>query len=212
MIGIYKITSPTNRVYIGQSVNIEHRWYMYSFLNCKSQPKLYNSFLKHGFEKHKLVILEECDEPMLNERERYWQEYYDCVEKGMNCSYVGTQYRKQKHSKESREKMSNIRGEKHPHWGRKWSDEVNAKKGRKGELSYWYGKKLSKESTRKRQLKRSNKVKIIENGVETIFECVMDCAVYLKCTTKNVLYRDKCRRENRKSIGRYKDIYIEILK
>lgn len=29
MIGIYKITSPSNRIYIGQSIDIEARWKSY---------------------------------------------------------------------------------------------------------------------------------------------------------------------------------------
>jgi len=39
-IGIYKITSPTHRIYIGQSINIEQRWKGYSITKLKSQPKI----------------------------------------------------------------------------------------------------------------------------------------------------------------------------
>jgi predicted GIY-YIG superfamily endonuclease len=42
MIGIYKITSPTNKVYIGQSLDIEKRFVNYKGLFCKQQTKLYN--------------------------------------------------------------------------------------------------------------------------------------------------------------------------
>jgi hypothetical protein len=48
MIGIYKITSPSKKVYIGQSVNIEKRKYFYEIGNCKKQIKLYNSIKKYG--------------------------------------------------------------------------------------------------------------------------------------------------------------------
>jgi len=35
MIGIYKITSPSNKVYIGQSINIEKRFKSYKRYDCK---------------------------------------------------------------------------------------------------------------------------------------------------------------------------------
>ena len=45
-IGIYKITSPSNKIYIGKSNNINRRFKEYIKLRCKQQPKLYNSFKK----------------------------------------------------------------------------------------------------------------------------------------------------------------------
>lgn len=43
MIGIYKITNPKGKVYIGQSIDINERFKTYSYLKCKNQTKLYNS-------------------------------------------------------------------------------------------------------------------------------------------------------------------------
>jgi hypothetical protein len=48
MVGIYKISNPNGRIYIGQSTNIELRWGKYSKLHCKDQPSLYLSLKKHG--------------------------------------------------------------------------------------------------------------------------------------------------------------------
>jgi hypothetical protein len=59
-IGIYKITNPKGKIYVGQSINIEDRWKMYKRLKCKKQPKLYNSLKKHGPENHLFEIIEEC--------------------------------------------------------------------------------------------------------------------------------------------------------
>lgn len=59
MIGIYKITSPNNRIYIGQSWNIEKRFKNYEILDCKGQPKLYNSLKKYGPKNHKFEIIKE---------------------------------------------------------------------------------------------------------------------------------------------------------
>jgi group I intron endonuclease len=75
-IGIYKITSPTNKIYIGQSTNICLREKYYNRLSCKKQPKLYNSLFKYGFNNHKFEIIEECLVEQLNERETYWKQHY----------------------------------------------------------------------------------------------------------------------------------------
>ena len=81
MIGIYKIISPLNKVYIGQSINIIKRFNDYKILNnCKGQIKLYNSLIKYGTENHKLEIVEECKEEQLNEREIYWGLKFNVLE------------------------------------------------------------------------------------------------------------------------------------
>jgi hypothetical protein len=85
MIGIYKITSPTNKIYIGQSTNIENRKYYYTSIKCDKQHKLYNSLVKYGWEQHKFEVIEECSLEQLNEREIYWGQYYDVLsENGLN--------------------------------------------------------------------------------------------------------------------------------
>lgn len=59
IIGIYKITSPTNKVYIGQSININRRFKEYlNILKSKGQTKLYHSFNKYKIENHTFEILE----------------------------------------------------------------------------------------------------------------------------------------------------------
>jgi len=75
MIGIYKIISPSNKVYIGQSINIEKRKKYYTYVvNNIGQPSLYNSLLKYGFDNHKFEVIEECSLEQLNERETYWKQ------------------------------------------------------------------------------------------------------------------------------------------
>jgi group I intron endonuclease len=100
MIGIYKITSPTGRVYVGQSVDCESRWKNYSG-TCKSQTKLYRSFNKYGIHEHTFEIIEECLQSNLNSRERYWQEHYNVLEEGLNCRLQATDSKSGKMSKES---------------------------------------------------------------------------------------------------------------
>ena len=50
MIGIYKITNPNGKVYIGQSVDIEKRLSNYKRLSQSilEQPAIYNSLLKQN--------------------------------------------------------------------------------------------------------------------------------------------------------------------
>ena len=74
-IGIYKITSPNNKVYIGQSVDIERRFNEYKNKTTHTQPKLLNSLQKYGISNHIFSIIEICVIFDLNTRERYWQEY-----------------------------------------------------------------------------------------------------------------------------------------
>ena len=79
LIGIYKITSPTGKIYIGQSTDINKTWkYRYNNLNnrLKKQPKIFNSLLKYGVGNHKFEIIEECSENKLDEQESYYKQQF----------------------------------------------------------------------------------------------------------------------------------------
>lgn len=120
IIGIYKITSPSGRIYIGQSRNTSQRAYGYKKLNCKGQTKLCNSINKYGWEAHTFEVIEECEFEDLNRRERYWQDFYDVLnkEKGLNCLLQNCDLQLRVFSAESRKKLSEaMSGEKHRQWG-----------------------------------------------------------------------------------------------
>jgi group I intron endonuclease len=106
MIGIYKITSPSNKIYIGQTINYEKRIKKYKSLECKKQTVLYRSFLKYGVENHQFEIIEECDIKELNEKERYYQDYYDVLNIGLNCKLTNTDDKSGKLSEETKLKIS----------------------------------------------------------------------------------------------------------
>lgn len=60
MIGIYKITSPSNKVYIGQTWNVCSRKSAYKRISpIKQQRKLYASLVKYGWENHKFEVIHE---------------------------------------------------------------------------------------------------------------------------------------------------------
>jgi group I intron endonuclease len=74
IIGIYKITSPSGKVYIGQSVNIKRREKAYVNEHCSDQPSIYRSIKKYGWKIHLHEIIEQCSLDELNEREVYWKQ------------------------------------------------------------------------------------------------------------------------------------------
>lgn len=106
MVGIYKITNPKGRVYVGQSKDIEVRWKTYKNLRCKKQRRLYYSLIKYGVNMHIFEVLEECTVESLNEREKYWQEYYNVVEEGLNLEINKSTEPTRILSEETRQKMS----------------------------------------------------------------------------------------------------------
>jgi len=111
IIGIYKITSPSNKIYIGQSINIERRFKHYKNLKeIKGQKKIYFSIKKYGYENHLFEILEECSMDKLDVREKYWINLYDSCNKGLNISEGGGCFGKfnkgKKRSPKTKQKIS----------------------------------------------------------------------------------------------------------
>jgi hypothetical protein len=101
MTGIYKITSPSFKIYIGQSKDILKRWQQYKY--CKNKTKIQNSIKKHGIQKHKFEVIEECSIKLLDERERYWQDFYKVLDKniGLNLVLTQTEYKAKEFSEET---------------------------------------------------------------------------------------------------------------
>ena len=104
---IYKITSPTNKVYIGQTKDWIRRKDEYKHLKCVGQTKLYNSLVKYGFNKHNTEIAEilatSVSQDELDLREVHWWKYYkDLGFEMLNLKEPG---RKGKYSEESKKKM-----------------------------------------------------------------------------------------------------------
>lgn len=86
MICVYKITSPTNRVYVGSTTNVNARWRKYKKLQCISQRKLHSSFLKYGVENHIFEIITECSLDDIFQLETHWGTIYNVLDKkaGLN--------------------------------------------------------------------------------------------------------------------------------
>ena len=114
MIGIYKITNLKGKIYIGQTIDFERRVYQYKMLNCKEQPKLYNSLKKYGFENHQIELIHQCQDGNLTLLERYYQELYRTIENdNLNCFLVTTKDKTGRHTDETKTKISNaLKGKK----------------------------------------------------------------------------------------------------
>lgn len=107
MVGIYKIESPSGRVYIGQSWNIEQRIKQYKQLKCKRQTAVYNSFVKYGVCNHNIEVVHmlpiDVTQEILNNYEFfYWESYKDVGILLMNVREPGS---RGKHSEETKNKM-----------------------------------------------------------------------------------------------------------
>lgn len=158
MIGIYKITNPKGKIYIGKSINIEKRFNSYKNLHCKSQRRLYNSLVKHGVENHLFEVIVNCEEKDLLTLEKYYQEIYQCTSKnGLNCFINGSDKEKRIYEKKSLSIMSNCRKGKKQNLTKeqrlKMSLRVSGNKnpmfGKFGELNPFFGKKHSEETKQK---------------------------------------------------------------
>ena len=71
---IYKITSPTDRIYIGKTYDLRKRinGHICSSKKMRSNIILHNSIAKYGWDAHFLEVVETVDNDLLNEREIYW--------------------------------------------------------------------------------------------------------------------------------------------
>lgn len=145
--GIYKITSPTGKIYIGQSRNINRRIHHYKYNFGIGQPKIYNSIMKYDWENHKFEIVCECSADKLNDLEKYYIKLYNTfntihgmnLNEGGNSSTLLDETKKKisnslsgiKRSKETREKISKSKRGVHTYFPSKETKEKlsNAIKG-----------------------------------------------------------------------------------
>ena len=120
MIGIYKITSPTDKIYIGSSIDIEKRIKHYKSVSCKKQTKLFNSIQKHSWENHLFEVICECDLENLYRLERFYGDMFNVLGvNGLNLILPKNNEIKIGVSEETRNKMSNAKlGEKNTFYGK----------------------------------------------------------------------------------------------
>lgn len=64
--GIYKLTSPNGKSYIGKTTNLYARLNQYKNLHCKNQTYLYHAIKKYGWENFKVELLEQVEDEDLD--------------------------------------------------------------------------------------------------------------------------------------------------
>lgn len=159
MTGIYKITSPTGRVYIGQSYNIHKRFNHYKRLDCRGQTKIYNSLIKHGVLNHSFDIIIQLDNNIgaieLTKHEQYYIDYYKSI--GVSLLNLKDAGVNGKLSIETRQKMSAQRIGNKSNTGRNLTEE------HKKNISI-AGKGRVFSESHKAKLKESRKRQVMKKG------------------------------------------------
>jgi group I intron endonuclease len=171
---IYKITSPTNRIYVGKTYDLRkringHRCDAKKAAKDKENERiLYNSVNKYGWDAHKVDIIEEIENCLLNDREIYWiaelKTYYYQNERGMNMTKGGEGQRSSwMHDEKRRKAQSDLYSkEGNPFYGKNHTEET---------------KKILAEKASKRQKERG--IKIPEWGVNKgRLKVMKPCVVY----------------------------------
>lgn len=135
---IYKITSPSGRIYIGQTVNIAERKRQYRTGFSKGQKLLHSSINKYGWDKHSFEIIHTCNESDLDFYEILFIKdfksnkaiYHDGI--GLNLSGGGAGVRGVKRPYMSeRNKVIKFAGEKNGMFGKKRPDLAERNRMRK---------------------------------------------------------------------------------
>lgn len=107
-VGVYKITSPSGRVYIGQNWNIEHRWAEYRSPGYRAQqPKLVASFRKYGVQSHDFQVIfllgPAIDQPTLDQCEIFFMDFFR--ERGVRLLNLREGGSAGRHSEETKRKI-----------------------------------------------------------------------------------------------------------
>ena len=87
--GIYKITEiSTGKCYVGQAANLSDRWKQHIKrgvgADAPTRNKLYPAMIAAGPENFTFEVVEICDRSALDEREKYWTDYFKAQEFGFS--------------------------------------------------------------------------------------------------------------------------------
>lgn len=88
---IYKITNNVNgKIYIGQTIqNVKERFYQHCATKCSDSVlnmAIHRAIKKYGKSNFTIEVIEEVDKDSLNDREKFWIEYYNSYNNGYNST------------------------------------------------------------------------------------------------------------------------------
>lgn len=91
---IYKITNNVNgKVYIGQTIQtVKERFYQHCATKCSDSVlnmAIHKAIKKYGKSNFTIEVIEEVDKDSLNDREKFWIEYYNSYNNGYNSTRGG---------------------------------------------------------------------------------------------------------------------------
>lgn len=159
MTGIYKILSPTGKVYIGQSLDIKKRWRAHVYNVGRS--KLLNSLRKHGNSNHVFSIVHELPKDVTQDVLNIYEQIYIDAYRDLGIDLLNLREGGSRgtHSLETR-KIISEKG-----MGRRLSEKHKAAisllhKGHK----YNLGRKQTEEHKQKIRLKQKGRVHTLEHN------------------------------------------------
>lgn len=186
---IYLISNKiNNKIYIGQTINFNKRMREYKNNFSKEQPKIHRAIDKYGWDNFDKLILDIAySKEELDILECFYIEKFQSIAFGYNLMSGGST---SKHSEISIQKMRDAhKGEKNHHFGKR------------GILSFNYGRKMSSETKSKQKISKQYKmIKVICNETGEIFNCLMDAHKKLNIAVESIS-RNVARK--RKSAGGY---------
>jgi group I intron endonuclease len=194
---IYKISSPSGRLYIGQTQNLRKRINSYKcdIKKNRKEIKLHNSLRKYSWDAHILEVIEKVEDCLLDEREIYWIAFYKtyCYEypRGLNMTKGGDGNNGSwMHDIKRREKQAKrFTGNGNPFYGKHHTEEFKARKSKEvSEYNKQNGIKVPEWGIQKSRLQKIKPVLVYDNKGIFLreFESYVEATKFTKCSSRDI--------------------------
>lgn len=194
---IYKISSPSGRLYIGKTQNLRKRINSYKcdIKKNRKEIKLHNSLRKYSWDAHILEVIEKVEDCLLDEREIYWIAFYKtyCYEypRGLNMTKGGDGNNGSwMHDIKRREKQAKrFTGNGNPFYGKHHTEEFKARKSKEvSEYNKQNGIKVPEWGIQKSRLQKIKPVLVYDNKGIFLreFESYVEATKFTKCSSRDI--------------------------
>lgn len=80
---IYVIANKINsKVYIGKTIDLQKRWTRHKYFARKGiRRHLYNAMRRYGVDQFVMSVVEECEDAIVNDREKYWISHFNSMDR-----------------------------------------------------------------------------------------------------------------------------------